>query len=106
MDNNLCTELDQSLCTFFSENPQSFHPFLWHEREALLSDSTSPYDLENNTFALFAEILSPRLGFDRSDIPQKRYYDYMTISVSRSIASLPAGDTKENISLRMPFGKC
>ena len=99
MDNNLCTELDQSLCTFFSENPQSFHPFLWHEREALLSDSTSPYDLENNTFALFAEILSPRLGFDpRSDT--------MTISVSRSIASLPAGDTKENISLRMPFGKC
>lgn len=33
MDNNLCTELDQSLYTFFSENPQSFHPFLWHERE-------------------------------------------------------------------------
>ena len=73
MDNNLCTELDQSLYTFFSENPQSFHPFLWHEREALLSESTSPYDLENNTFALFAESLSPRLGFDRSDIPQKRY---------------------------------
>ena len=101
MDNNLCTELDQSLYTFFSENPQSFHPFLWHEREALLSDSTSPYDLENNTFALFAEILvwaSTAAIFPRSDT--------MTISVSRSIASLPAGDTKENISLRMPFGKC
>lgn len=83
MDNNLCTELDQSLYTFFSENPQSFHPFLWHEREALLSDSTSPYDLENNTFALFAEILSPRLGFDRSDIPQKRYYDYICEQIYR-----------------------
>lgn len=103
MDNNLCTELDQSLCTFFSENPQSFHPFLWHEREALLSDSTSPYDLENNTFALLPKFSLPVWASTAAIFPRS---DTMTISVSRSIASLPAGDTKENISLRMPFGKC
>lgn len=28
-------------------------------------------------------MLSPRLGFDRSDIPQKRYYDYICEQIYR-----------------------
>lgn len=83
MDSNLSATLDQSLDCFFAEHPQCFHPFLWHERKTLLSAPASPSIMENNTFALFAEILSPRLGFDRSDIPQKRYYDYICEQIYR-----------------------
>ena len=83
MDNHLSAALDQSLNGFFAEYPQCFHPFLWHEREALLSAAPSPSTMEDNTFALFAEILSLRLGFDRSDGPEKRYYDYICEQIYR-----------------------
>lgn len=87
MDNHLSAALDQSLDSFFAEHPQCFHPFLWHEREVLLTASASPVSMDNNTFALFAEILSHRLGFDRSDIPQKRYYDYICEQIYRFFTS-------------------
>lgn len=77
MNAALCTELEHALSDFYDEYPQHFHPFLWHERETLLAASAAPAALEDNTFALFSEILAPRLGFDRSDVPQKRYYDYI-----------------------------
>lgn len=77
MNTALSSELEHTLRNFYEENPQYLHPFLWHERETLLSASATPAALEDNTFALFSEILAPRLGFDRSDAPQKRYYDYI-----------------------------
>ena len=77
MNAALCTELEHNLRDFYRDNPPYFHPFLWHEREALLAAAPAPAALEDNTFALFSEILAPRLGFDRSDVPQKRYYDYI-----------------------------
>ena len=77
MNKSLPATLEEFLDSFFVRHPQCLHPFLWHEREELLSASASPAVIEANTFALFAEILSPRLGFDRSDLPQKRYYDYI-----------------------------
>lgn len=84
MNYDLSAALDRSLDGFFAERPQCFHPFLWHEREALLSSAASPSDaIEDNTFALFTEMLSFRLGFDRSDIPQKRYYDYICEQIYR-----------------------
>ena len=77
MDTILYNDLERDLTGFYAEHPQLFHPFLWHEREALLSASVAPADLEDNTFALVSEILTPRLGFNRSDVPQKRCYDYI-----------------------------
>lgn len=83
MDNTISAALEQSLDGFFSEHPRCFHPFLWHEREVILAASASPSAIENNTVALFTEMLSSRLGFDRSDIPQKRYYDYICEQIYR-----------------------
>ena len=77
MNDNLSIALEQSLDDFFAEHPRCFHPFLWHEREVLLAASASFSDMENNTFALCSEMLSVRFGFERSDVPQKRYYDYI-----------------------------
>ena len=80
---DLSAALERSLDGFYAEYPQCFHPFLWHERETLLAAPAAPSAIEDNTFALFTEMLSHRLGFDRSDIPQKRYYDYICEQIYR-----------------------
>ena len=36
---DLSAALERSLDGFYTEYPQCFHPFLWHERETLLSTS-------------------------------------------------------------------
>ena len=59
MNTALSSELEHTLRNFYEENPQYLHPFLWHERETLLSASATPAALEDNTFALFSEILAP-----------------------------------------------
>ena len=42
MNTALCTELEHSLRDFYRDNPPYFHPFLWHEREALLAAAPAP----------------------------------------------------------------
>ena len=81
MNDELSAVLDRSLNDFYTEHPVCFHPFLFHERQVLLASSAPLAAVDNNTFALFVEILSPHPGFDRSDIPQKRYYDYICAQI-------------------------
>lgn len=69
--------LEQELEEFYQAHPDRYHPFLWREREQLLADGTDLERLDETTFALFSEILSVRMGFDRNDVPQRRYYEYV-----------------------------
>lgn len=75
MDTEIATALDKDLAAFYREYPERFHPFLLQEQRALLAGKPNLEQIDKNTFALFSEILSARLGFDRDDIPQKKYYD-------------------------------
>ena len=76
-DKLLYAELQEELRLFYQENPDRFHPFLVKEQNVLLQEGRDLKRIDSNTFALFSEILSGRLGFDRDDIPQKKYYDYV-----------------------------
>ena len=77
MDTQLNSALDQALNDFYASYPEYYHPFLMQERSALFASLPDPDAVNCNTFALFSEITAPRLGFDRSDAPQKKYYDYI-----------------------------
>lgn len=77
MNTELSTALEAEMSAFYLDHPEYFHPFLMKEREDLFASPFRPAQVEDNTFALFSEILAPRLGFDRNDAPQKKYYDYI-----------------------------
>lgn len=77
MDAELCAALDAEMNAFYKAYPECFHPFLLKERDGMFAALTNLDEVDRNTFALFSEILSPRIGFDRNDAPHKKYYDYI-----------------------------
>ncbi len=77
MNIELYAALDADLAYFYETYPELSHPYLAKERERIFDAAPDPAQADNVTFALFSEITAPRMGFDRDDAPQKKYYDYI-----------------------------
>ncbi len=76
-NNSLYDELIQDLQTFYEKYPEQYHPFLTAEHEQLMSSCSELYKIEQLTQALFTEITSCRIGYNKDgDIPRK-YYEYV-----------------------------
>jgi len=72
----LSAQLDLETDAFFQRHPECYHPFLMDERQALLDSGADLSRLDANTFALFDEVLSCRMGFDRDDsCENKKHYN-------------------------------
>lgn len=65
-------QLDMELERFFQAHPECCHPFLMDERQTLLDSRADVSSLDMNAFALFDEILSCRMGFNRDDSQENK----------------------------------
>ncbi len=73
----LYAELNQDLVSFYADFPEQYHPFLVTEHQDMLNSIENYRQADAITRALFSEILTCRLGFNRDNGSRDKYYTYV-----------------------------